>query len=207
LFQKAVGRSKPTAFLFYDSYPLMLERANRPFDDEMNIALIGYRCSGKTAVGKVLARQLGRDFLDTDSVIEGHEGCPIETIVSTRGWEHFRSIEKSVIERISRQENLVIATGGGAVIDKENVTNLKQNAWIIWLKGSPGVLKSRMEKEQKSGKIRPSLTGADPLVEISQVLDTRNRRYAQAATFVIDTSALTVEEVAAAIISKLPKTI
>jgi len=173
--------------------------------NKMNIVLIGYRCSGKTAVGKILARELGMDFLDTDPLIEEKAGCSIETIIATKGWDHFREIEKGLIEEVSRGDNLVIATGGGVVMDKENVKNLKRNAWVVWLDGTPEVLKERMDKEQRSGKIRPSLTGADPLEEIREVLSIRKPLYEQAGHLMVDTSSLSAGETAVLIMKNLAK--
>ena len=132
----------------------------------MNIVLIGYRCSGKTATGEILASEMGRDFVDTDALIEDNIGPSIEEIISTRGWRRFREIEKELIEEVSKKDNLVIATGGGVVMDEDNMKNLKENGWIVWLDGQPEILKQRMFKEKSSGKVRPSLTGADPLDEI-----------------------------------------
>jgi shikimate kinase len=171
----------------------------------MNIVLIGYRCSGKTAVGKVLAAELGRDFVDTDTLIENRVGSSIEAMVSKSGWDHFRVIEKKVIERASRKGNLIIATGGGAVMDEENVKNLKRNGQIVWLKGDPDILKQRMEKAQREGHVRPSLTGADVLEEIKHLLHLRIPLYEKAACHVVDTSALNMEEVAASIMEVLPE--
>ena len=171
----------------------------------MNIVLIGYRCSGKTAIGKMLVRELRRGFLDTDSLIEKNTGCSIEMIISRHGWDYFREIEKRLVEEVSRGDNLVIATGGGVVMDKENVKNLKENGWIVWLKGESEVLKARMDNEQKSGKIRPSLTGADPLEEIKQVLEERTPLYEQAANLVVDTTSFSLMEAASSIIKALPK--
>jgi shikimate kinase len=171
----------------------------------MNIVLIGYRCSGKTEVGKILARELEKDFLDTDELIEDNAGCSIEAIISRDGWNHFREIEKSLIEKVSRRNNLIIATGGGVVMDEDNLKNLKKNAWIVWLNGESEVLRERMDKEQRSGKIRPSLTGEDPLEEIKQVMDVRIPLYEKAANLVVNTSTVTPEEVAALIIKNIPK--
>ncbi|UCB50205.1 MAG: shikimate kinase [Deltaproteobacteria bacterium] len=171
----------------------------------MNIVLIGYRCSGKTVVGKTLARELGRAFLDTDSLIEEIEGCSIETMISTKGWDRFRETEKRLVEEISRRNNLVIATGGGIVMDEENVKNLKQNGWVVCLKGRAEVLKERMAKEQESGRIRPSLTGADPLEEIKEVLRVRKPFYERAGDLVVDTSSLSIGDTAALIIKNLPE--
>ena len=91
------------------------------------------------------------------------------------------------------------------VMDEDNVKNLKKNAWIVWLNGESEVIRERMDKEQRSGKIRPSLTGEDPLEEIKQVMDVRIPLYEKAATLVVDTSTVTPEEVAALIIKNIPK--
>jgi len=171
----------------------------------MNIVLIGYRCSGKTAVGKILANELGRDFLDTDVLIEENAGCSIEVITSRDGWDHFRDIERRLIKEVSKKDNLVIATGGGVVMVEENVKNLKKNGFLVWLNGKAKVFKERMEREQKSGKIRPSLTGADPLEEIKQVLDIRTPLYEQAGNLMVDTSSLSIREVATSILKALPR--
>ena len=161
----------------------------------MNIVLVGYRCSGKTTVGKILASELRRDFLDTDVMIEQKAGCSIETIASRDGWDHFRSLEKERIEEASERDNLVIATGGGVVMDGDNVKNLKRNGLVVWLKGDAEVIKERMGKDQKSGKLRPSLTGADPLEEIKGLLRIRNPLYQQAGNIMVDTAPLSIREV------------
>jgi shikimate kinase len=171
----------------------------------MNIVLIGYRCSGKTAVGKILAKELQKDFLDTDALIEERAGRSIEEIVSTRGWNRFRKVEKDVVQEVSRNDNVVIATGGGVPIDEENVKKLRGSGWIVWLNATSEVIRQRMVKEQRSGKIRPPLTGDDPLEEIKQLLGERARFYGRAANLVVDTSNLTTKEVAASIIETLPK--
>jgi shikimate kinase len=173
----------------------------------MNIVLIGYRCSGKTAVGKFIAAELGKNLVDTDTLIEKEAGCSIETMISSKGWNYFRKIEKRLIAEVSEKKNLVIATGGGAVIDEENVKNLKRNSWIVWLDGKPEVLKERMERDRESGKTRPSLSGTDSLEEIVQVLSERKNLYQRACDYVVDTNRRLPEEVADTIIQALPANI
>ncbi len=170
----------------------------------MNIVLIGYRCSGKTAVGKILARKLGRDFLDSDTLIEKEAGSSIQGFVSKKGWDLFRELEKTVIKKIAKKDNLVIATGGGIVMDEENVNNLKRNGCIVWLKANPDVIEDRMRKEQGSGRIRPSLTGSDPIEEIEHVLSLRTPLYEKAGDLMVDTSTYAPREVADLIMKGLP---
>jgi shikimate kinase len=170
----------------------------------MNIVLIGYRCSGKTAVGKLLAGELAKNLVDTDTLIEEEAGCSVETIISGKGWNYFRELEKRLVADISKKNNLIIATGGGIVTDEENVKNLKRNGWIVWLEGNPDVLKQRMDKDKNSGKTRPSLTGTDSLAEIDQVLSERNDLYKRACDYVVDTNRRLPEEVTDIIIQELP---
>jgi len=168
----------------------------------MNIVLIGYRCSGKTTVGKILAEEMGLDFVDMDALIETNAGCSIEAIVSRKGWGSFRDMERKLAEDLSHGDDLVIATGGGIVTDRKNVERLKQNGWIVWLNAKEDILMERMEEENKSGKARPSLTGTDPLKEINEVLAVRKPLYKKAASFVVDTSRLPPDEAALVIMKE-----
>ena len=170
----------------------------------MNIVLIGYRCSGKTAVGRILAHELGMGFVDTDLLIEEDAGESIESIISNKSWDDFRNLEREIIENISRIDDQVIATGGGVVINQENVKVLKKNGWVVWLDAEYDVLKERMDKEQRSGNNRPSLTGVDPLSEIEEVMNTRRPMYQDAADFMVDTTRLSQPEVVELIMKNLP---
>lgn len=170
----------------------------------MNVVLIGYRCSGKTEVGKALAGEMARGFIDTDEMIEERTGASIETIVAKEGWERFREIEKCLVEEVSKRDHLVVGTGGGVVVDGENIRNLKKNGWIVWLKAEAEVIRERMESEERSGKFRPSLSGTSPLDEIQNVLRVRTPLYRQAGDFSIDTGILSVREAAVRILNALP---
>ena len=138
-----------------------------------------------------------------DTLIEENARCSIETIISRKGWNHFRGIERRLAEEVSSKDNLVIATGGGVVMDGDNVKNLKRNGWVVWLKGEAEVIKERMGKDQKSGKLRPSLTGSDPLEEIKELLLIRNPLYQQAGNIMVDTNLLNIKEVADHIMNAL----
>lgn len=166
----------------------------------MNIVLVGYRCSGKTSIGRYIAGKMDRIFLDTDVLIEDKAGSSIEEMVSRNGWERFRETEKGVIRDISSKNRIVVATGGGVVLDGENIKELKRNGFIIWLTGSPVVLRDRMEKDMMTGTKRPPLTGEDPLDEIEQVLKTRDNLYREAGDFMVDTDRLAIGEAADLII-------
>jgi shikimate kinase len=171
----------------------------------MNIVLIGYRCSGKSSSGRIIAKKTGRTFIDTDKMIEEKAGSSIEEIVRMNGWEYFRGLEKEVIKEVSGKDNLVIATGGGVVIDEDNVTNLKKNGFTVWLKADINTLKERVEREELSGNIRPSLTGLDILDEVETVLASRNPLYKKAGDLVVETDKFSIKEVANLIIKEMSR--
>ena len=171
----------------------------------MNIVLIGYRCSGKTTVGKLLARDLERKFLDTDRLIEGKTGVPIHSYVSQNGWRDFRRVEREVVEEIASRDAIVIATGGGVVIDQENVRNLRENGWVVWLDTGAPVIRERMRNAQKSGEWRPALSGVDPFKEIDRILHERMPVYERASDYRVDTNGQNPEEVEQVIIRALPQ--
>lgn len=162
----------------------------------MNLVLTGYRCSGKSTVGKILASRLGMVFCDTDGLVQERTGKDIRTLVAEYGWDHFRREEQKAVEALARLDDQVIATGGGAILGRENVRNLKANGWIAWLRAGPRILEKRMREEQEKGTIRPSLSGVDPVGEVSMVLDERIPYYAEAADFVVDTESLSPDAVA-----------
>jgi shikimate kinase len=171
----------------------------------MNIVLIGYRCTGKSSVGKLLAFELERDFLDTDQLVETFSKESIEEIVERQGWEYFRNIEKKIIKKVSEKEDKIIATGGGVVADEENLQNLRKNGFLIWLKADRDTIGKRMGDDRRSGSVRPSLTGDHPEDEIGKVLRIREPYYKKAGNMEVDTTHLSETEVAHKIINKLPK--
>jgi shikimate kinase len=168
----------------------------------MNLVLIGYRCAGKTTVGRKVAAQLRRKFVDTDDLLKERHGT-IKEIVTTHGWPYFRTLEKRIIEEISNQDSLVIAPGGGFVLDIDNVNPLKKNGFIIWLKADLKVLCARMMNDPRTLVQRPSLTGKGILEEIEEVMAFRAPFYEMASDVQLDTSAMDVEAVMQTILSVL----
>ncbi len=167
----------------------------------MNIILIGYRGAGKSTVGRILADRAGKRFVDSDDLVEKHLGASIRDIVQSKGWQHFRALEKRTIEEICRGDQLIIAPGGGAVLDPANVQSLRKNGLIIWLKADGEVLRRRMIQDPRTTASRPTLTGKGAFEELEEVLAIRNPYYAQAADAQVDTSALNLEEVVEKILS------
>lgn len=170
---------------------------------QANIVLIGYRCTGKTVVGKGLAQRLNLDFIDIDEYIETKASSSINDIVSGPGWDEFRKLEKEAIKRLSSMNRKVIAAGGGAVLDSENVRNLKKNGVVILLEAKPETILDRMRSDKKTEGQRPGLTGKDPYGEIEKVLKARRPFYNRAMDFSIDTTSKDVESIVNEIINKL----
>ena len=97
--------------------------------------------------------------MDTDDLLEGRLGIAISDFVKSYGWGQFRALEKQIIEEISDQDHLVIASGGGAVLEAKNVMVLKRNGLVIWLKADRGATRKRMEEDTRNFFRRPTLTG------------------------------------------------
>lgn len=171
----------------------------------MNIVLIGYRCCGKTSTGEYIAEKLNRIFIDTDDLIKEKAGISIDDMVSRYGWEHFRELERDVIREVSSNDNLVIATGGGVVTERENVENLKKSGLIIWLYTDIETIRERMRKDAGTGDNRPSLTGEDSLDEIERVMEERRPLYESATDLKVDTGSMGISEVGKLIIEAAEK--
>lgn len=165
----------------------------------MNIFLIGYRCSGKTAVARLLAHQLARAFVDTDDQVVGKAGMSIKDIVNSEGWDSFRQKERQVIQCVCRRDRQVVATGGGAVLDRKNVADMKKAGQLVWLKANADTIKKRMLADERTEGLRPSLSGGNLLEEIEDMLRTRNPHYEAAMDFSIETDQRGVDEICEAI--------
>lgn len=150
-----------------------------------NIVLIGMRGSGKSQIGKALAKKLKLQFVDLDEEVEKQASMNISQIVAEHGWEHFRQLEHEAVKKFSSKTNLVIATGGGVILKKENVELLKQKGTMILLEAPIQVIAERIMHSHH----RPSLTGADFVKELNDIWQERQIQYKSAADFVINVSA------------------
>jgi shikimate kinase len=151
---------------------------------------------GKSAVGRALARKLKRRFIDLDRTIEKREGMKIGAIFAAKGEAYFRSCEKQILAAVLENDNQVIATGGGAIIDEENFSLLQARAILVCLTADTGVLLKRAGSASK----RPLLTGGDRKSRIEELLQLRREKYAR-AHLSIDTTELTIDQVAEKIIA------
>lgn len=162
----------------------------------MNIVLTGMRGSGKTSMGRILAKKLGKQFLEMDELIIKKAGMTIPQIVAGGGWPKFRDIEEAVCREISPSDNAVIATGGGVITREQNITNLKKNGRLIYLTVTLDTLLQRIGNDPA----RPSLTGKSQREDMATVLAERRPIYERSADFIIDTEGKTTKEVAEEII-------
>ncbi|WAM34680.1 shikimate kinase [Caldicellulosiruptor morganii] len=161
-----------------------------------NIVLTGFMGSGKTTIGKLIAEKLKIDLVDTDSEIIKEFGLTIDRIFEIYGEKKFRECERKVIERVSKLENVVISTGGGVVLEPENIRLLRENGVIYFLYASPDTILKRLKDDNS----RPLLKNGDKLSNIIRLLNLRMPFYKN-CDFEINTDILTPELVAEKIIS------
>jgi len=169
----------------------------------MNIYLIGYRCSGKTKAGKSIAYILNRQFIDIDLRVVEEEGMNISEIVDKKGWDFFREKESAVLKKVCKHDKQIVATGGGIVLNKENIVNMKKNGTIVWLKATFATVKKRILLDSKTKDFRPSLTSKKLDEEIKETLLIRKPYYKKAMDFSIDTDSLDIDGVCNAVITEL----
>lgn len=175
---------------------------NPELDNLKNIFLIGYRCTGKSSVGRLLGANLVWPFIDTDALLVSESGISIKEIVDKHGWETFRRMEHAAISQVCILDRQVVATGGGVVLKAANVDLMKKSGWIVWLKAEPESIISRMMQDQNTAAFRPSLTSKDIITEIGETLAERKPLYRRAMDFCVRTDDRRVDEVCDIILQK-----
>ncbi|MGJ8619361.1 MAG: shikimate kinase AroK [Methylophilaceae bacterium] len=148
-----------------------------------NIIFIGLMGAGKTTVGRQLAKQMGKTFYDTDHEIEKRTGVKIPVIFDLEGEAGFRKREAAVIEEMAHQTNIVLATGGGAVLAQENRKVLKENGCVIYLRATVNDLYKRMRHDKQ----RPLLQNVDIKAKLETLYQERNPIYTEMADMILDT--------------------
>lgn len=166
----------------------------------MNVVLIGYRGTGKSTVGKIVAARLGRELFSTDAEIVKSAEQTIPQIVEQHGWEYFRDLETKMCQDLAGKDGLVIDTGGGAILRPQNVEVLKRTGKLFWLTASVETIAKRIGSDTQ----RPSLTGTKSFIEeIQDVLRERIPKYRAAADHLIETEGKSVTQVADEILTRL----
>jgi len=164
----------------------------------MNIILTGFMATGKSEVGKELARLLKMEFIDTDDLIEEKVEMKISEIFAKKGEKYFRDLESEIAKEVGGWDNYVIATGGGIVLKQQNIDAMKKNGKIINLTAS---VKKILERAQKNFA-RPLLNVKNKKSEIEKLLSER-KPYYERCDFSFDTSETTPEEAAKKIVEIL----
>lgn len=158
---------------------------------EQTIIFIGMMGAGKTTIGKALARELGRDFIDLDHEIVRRCGVAIPTIFDIEGEEGFRKRETATLKEVAKQHNVVLATGGGAVLKAENQEVLQQSDHVVYLKANVDELFRRVARDPN----RPLLQTDNPRERLRELLDARAAIYERLATVTIETGTGSIQSV------------
>ena len=164
-----------------------------------NIYIVGFMGTGKSSVGRHIARDRKMGFIDLDKLIEEEEEMSIPDIFQKKGEPYFRSLEKKFLRTVSQKDKQVISCGGGIVIDPENIKLMKQTGFIACLTASPEVILQRTSKFSH----RPLLNVPDPRQKILALLAERQKLYDQ-ASITVDTSEISIKEVSARVLNFLP---
>ena len=169
---------------------------------DWNVYLIGFSGSGKSAIGRRLARRMRRKHVDMDDEIVARSGTPIPEIFRQEGEPGFRAREKELLEEISGQKRLIVSTGGGAPLAPGNRTAMAKSGVIVCLEAKPDFLYGRLKRhlgDESKGQVRPLLEGDDPKKRIEALKEYRQRFYAT-ADWTVHTDDLTTEEVVTEVI-------
>jgi len=166
-------------------------------DMDDNVILVGFMGAGKSSVGRILAKRLGRCFVETDDMITAKEGCPIPEIFTAKGEPHFRALEDEAVRLLALKRGDVIATGGGLPCQDGRVEALQALGTVVWLSGDLATL---CERALRSGD-RPMLHGKTR-EEIETLYKSREPFYAK-ADVQVDTTALNSDQVAAEVLRAL----
>ncbi|MEM5786993.1 MAG: shikimate kinase [Syntrophobacteraceae bacterium] len=168
-----------------------------------NIALIGFRATGKSAVGAILADELGRMFIDMDKHLTASAGREIACWVRLEGWDSFRKAETELLDALASKKDLVVATGGGVVLAPENRMVLKRDFFTIWLRASADTIYRRMTSDPQTSSTRPAFSELPLEQEIRQLLRERESLYAACADLEIATDCKPISEIAVLIATRL----
>jgi shikimate kinase len=162
----------------------------------MNVILVGYRGTGKSAVAALLAKQLGLQTVSLDAELVRKAGKSIPEVVQEVGWPGFRDLEEETVRTFAAQDGQVIDCGGGVIEREANFDVLRAAGPVVWLKASVETIVGRIQGDDQ----RPSLTGTHSFTdEVAQVLERRTPLYQRISHVQVDTDSLSVEEVAARI--------
>jgi shikimate kinase len=161
--------------------------------------LIGYRCTGKSTTGQLLAGLMGFDFLDTDRVIEAKFKTTLGEMIHQKGWDYFRKKEKQVLLNTGHLSNTIVATGGGIVLDWENRKFIQTHGICVWLYADSATIVNRLLADENTCESRPRFSDDGLTLETRKILALRRPLYLELSQIQIDTGCHSPEEAAAII--------
>lgn len=161
-----------------------------------HLFLTGYRGTGKSAVGSIVAQRLGRSLVDLDDLVEKNAGSSIREIFAERNEAGFRELESEALFALTDPSPLVVSLGGGAILRESNRRWIAENGFCVWLDADAKTIAERLFADESTESRRPALTDLDALAEISTVLDQRRPLYEAAADLRIWTAGRSIEQVA-----------
>ena len=166
-----------------------------------NIFLVGLMGAGKSTVGRILARRLGKRFVDTDHEIEKRNGVTIPVIFEIEGEDGFRRREQEVLADLAQEIDLVLSTGGGIVLKPENREALRNHGFVVYLNARPELLAERT----KHDRTRPLLNVEDPLTRLRELYAVRDPLYREVAHAVVETGRGAPQQVVQAILGEISR--
>ncbi|CAK8719363.1 Shikimate kinase [Candidatus Electronema aureum] len=171
------------------------------------IVLTGFRATGKTAVGRLLAQLCGYEFADTDAMLIKRMGCSIAEAIAQQGWQYFREQERLLLVELASWRNTVIATGGGAILHQQEWELLRKQAFVIWLRTELASTLARLRQDENTAGQRPALpcqaSGQGLEAETAALLAEREPLYQAGSDVVVETAERTAGEVAEAVCSRI----
>ncbi len=169
----------------------------------MVITLIGYRGTGKSTIAAPLASRLGWEWMDADTQIEARVGKSIRDVFAEEGEPAFRAYERETMQSLLERDNVVIAAGGGAILNEQTRQNMRASGPVIWLTASIATILSRMDGDATTSNRRPNLTNTGGRDEVEKVLAMREPLYRECAQIIVDTEGRDVEAIVDEIIAAI----
>lgn len=160
-----------------------------------NIVLVGMSGSGKSTIGEYLANKLKRPHIDTDKMIVSNSGKSINYIFENHGEDYFRQLESQIIESIQFEQGIIISTGGGVVLNRNNINILKRNGIIFFLNGSTQTLYRNLHSSEGYKDGRPLLGGKDLMESLERIYSERQRLYYSSGDYEILIDNKSIEEI------------
>jgi shikimate dehydrogenase len=180
---------------------LMEKTLKGTIKQKTTLSMVGFMGSGKSSIGKQLAEDLHYDFIDTDQLIEEREGKTIPLIFSQEGEEHFRNLEKKIMQEVVQKRDTIISWGGGIIVDPLNIQYIKDHSMVVWLYATPCNCLKRIPPST-----RPLLESENPIETANQLFKKRIGYYAQAADIVVSNESKTMTQVAGKIHEEIRNT-